>query len=94
MTFKLKTPTQLILLSATTNYFYPSANIFTGDVKMNCCGTHEKKEGEEEKHEHGKEEHSHTSHAGCGMHGGGWLYWILVGTFIYLVVAYIFTYVI
>ena len=29
------------------------------------------------------------------MHGGGggWLYWILVGTFIYLVVAYIFTYV-
>jgi len=60
---------------------------------MNCCGTHEKKEGEEEKHEHGKEEHSHTSHAGCSMHGGGWLYWILVGTFIYLVVAYIFTYV-
>ncbi len=63
---------------------------------MNCCGTHGKKEGEEkEGHEHDKEEHSHSSHAGCGMHGGGggWLYWILVGTFIYLVVAYIFTYV-
>ncbi|WP_456475343.1 hypothetical protein [Candidatus Pyrohabitans sp.] len=59
---------------------------------MKCCGTPEKKkEGREvegEKHEHGKE--GHSSHAGCGMHGGGLLQYLMIGILIYLVVAYLF----
>jgi len=71
---------------------------------MNCCGSHTKEEEREEveKEGYGKgneghsemdEEHakghSHSAHGGCGMHGGGWSQWLMIGGFI-LLIAYIF----